>query len=125
MSYTINFIFKKDHLHARIKGENTAENILHYLRDINDACKQHACTRVLIEENLTGPSIGTLDIFRIVNQASQNTSPVIHKIAYVDVNPEHDFKGMQFAETVAQNRGVYIRLFREVKSAEEWLGEKK
>jgi len=34
MSYTINFIFKKEYLRTRIEGENTATNVLRYLMDI-------------------------------------------------------------------------------------------
>ena len=43
------------------------------------------------------------------------------RIAYVDVNPEHPTAHMQFAETVAVNRGMNIRMFATVAEAEEWV----
>jgi hypothetical protein len=43
------------------------------------------------------------------------------KIAFVDVNPNHDQGLMKFAETVAVNRGVQVRVFRNVPAAEQWL----
>ena len=122
MSYSINFILKDDYLHVRIEGENTAENVKRYLAEVQDLCLQHKCNKVLIEENLTGPTISTYNIFTIAEQGSRHISPDIHKIAYIDMNPEHNTEAMHFAETVAQNRGVNIRLFTDLQLAIEWIG---
>ena len=46
---------------------------------------------------------------------------MISQIAYVDTNPEHDASLMSFAETVALNRGIGMRLFATVAEAETWL----
>ena len=51
-------------------------------------------------------------------------APAIRYIAFVDTNPEHDFAAMEFAETVAVNRGVNVRVFRDVPSAREWIGRR-
>jgi hypothetical protein len=39
----------------------------------------------------------------------------------VDVNNEHSQSDMHFAETVAVNLGVNIKIFPTVSEAEEWL----
>jgi hypothetical protein len=44
-------------------------------------------------------------------------------IAFVDTNPEHDAARMRFAETVAVNRGVRLRVFPTVGEAEKWIQE--
>lgn len=45
----------------------------------------------------------------------------MQRIAYVDVNEDHNSALMKFAETVAVNRGINIRLFENVHDAERWL----
>lgn len=42
-------------------------------------------------------------------------------MAFVDGNPRHDAANMQFAENVAVNRGVNVRVFPDVAAAREWL----
>ena len=43
------------------------------------------------------------------------------EVAYVDTNKEHSQSDMHFAETVAVNLGVNIKLFPTVNEAEAWL----
>jgi hypothetical protein len=121
MSYHINFILEEDHLHARVEGDNTPKDVANYMTEIQNRCSQYKCRKVLIEENLTGPTISTFDIFKIVDQASQNVPSTVQKIAYVDMNAQHDHEAMHFAETVALNRGVNIKLFTNLQLAREWL----
>jgi hypothetical protein len=45
----------------------------------------------------------------------------VSKIAYVDINPEHNANDMEFAEDVAVNRGVFVRVFSTIHEAEQWL----
>jgi hypothetical protein len=42
-------------------------------------------------------------------------------MAYVDINPEHNAKAMQFAEDVAVNRGVSVKVFLTIPAAEQWM----
>ena len=109
------------YLHVTVTGRNTAANVRKYLLDIHEACVQRKCTVVLIEENLQGPGLGIGTIHDIVSQASKNTRPVVTKIAYVDANKEHPPGPMGFAETVAVNRGVNVRVFPDVDRARLWL----
>ena len=54
-------------------------------------------------------------------RGSKSVWPVVQRIAYVDVNRDHDLKNMKFAETVGMNRSMNIRVFAEVRDAENWL----
>jgi hypothetical protein len=76
---------------------------------------------VLIEENLRGPGLGTMDIFNVVKEGSERAAPLMLRIAYVDVNPEHDRKALEFGENVAVNRGMNVKVFSSVAEAEHWL----
>ena len=121
MKYNFNVVSKGDYLHVTVQGDNTPQNVKDYLSEVLNACLKYGCNKVIIEENLHGPSLGTFDIFGIVANASKD--PVIAKlqIAYMDVNKEHDLQGMRFAETVAVNRAINVRLFSDYGKAEQWL----
>jgi hypothetical protein len=47
--------------------------------------------------------------------------PVVQDIAYVDTNSEHERSRMQFAEDVAINRGINIKICSTVSEAEHFL----
>lgn len=111
------------YLHARVRGENSRENVLGYLADIYRLCEESGCSNLLIEERLEGPSLRVLDVFEVIRQAGTGIWPVVKRIAYVDTHPEHFPENMQFAETVAANLGVNVRVFDSIESAEAWIGE--
>jgi hypothetical protein len=110
-----------DYLHATVTGNNTAENVRRYLAEVIKTCTEQGCTRILIEENLRGPSLGTTDVYALVTEGAQNAPSWLQQVAYVDVNPEHDVGLLAFAETVAVNRGVNVRRFATVEEAARWL----
>lgn len=61
---------------------------------------------------------GTFDTYesaRLIVEAA----PKIAQVAIVC--KDDDFKDAQFWETVASNRGLHIRVFKDPTSAEEWL----
>lgn len=121
MPYDLKVVPKSSYLHATVEGDNSLANIQHYLLEVKHSCELHNCRKVLIEENLQGPTIGTFDIFEIVTKLSQDAAQAKLKIAYVDVNREHDMNAMHFAESVARNRSVNVRMFSNIREAEEWL----
>ena len=121
MSYVLSVANKGAYLHITVTGDNTPKNVANYLSEVRDKCVEHQCSKVLIEENLKGPSLGTGVIYKIVTEAGDQVWPVVRRIAYIDVNPEHNMRSMQFAETVAMNRAVNVRLFSSAVDAQKWL----
>lgn len=121
MKYELTVVQKPGHLHVSVTGDNTPENVRHCLREVVAACTMHKCSRVLLQEHFVGPSLGIVDVFEIVSEASGSAWPMVTQIAYVDTNPEHDPGLLDFAETVAVNRGVRIRLFATTRDGEDWL----
>jgi hypothetical protein len=82
-------------------------------------CTARNCTRVLIEERLVGPRLGTIDVFTLAAGASKRYMGVFKSVAYVDVHAVGDT--MSFAENVAVNRAFPVRVFATVEAAERWL----
>ena len=112
---------RRGYLHISVNGQNSADNVRRILGDVIAACTQHGCSRVLFEEYLRGPSLGTVEAFEIVSEGSNTARPVIQQVAYVDTNPEHDSSLLQFIETVAVNRGIHVRVFATMRQAEAWV----
>ena len=123
MAYQLSVEQKAGYLRIRVSGENSPETVRGYLEDIFKTCLQRNCSIVLIEEDLRGPGLGILDIHQIVSEGSKRTWPTVRRIAYVDTNKEHSQSNMHFAETVAVNLGVIVKLFPTVSEAEAWLSD--
>ena len=119
MTYELTIDQKPTYLHAIVTGRNSSENVARYLEEILHECIARRCFRVLIEERLEGPRLGTLDVFAIASGGSSPALRMLKAIAYVDVNAESDL--MQFAETVAVNRALPVTIFSSVADAEKWL----
>jgi hypothetical protein len=112
-------VSKPEYLHAFVTGTNDKETVSGYLEELARECLERGYRRVLIEEQLTGERMSIADIFEIVMQGSERARGLFSAIAFVDRNPRGDL--MEFAETVAVNRGIPIRTFPSVREAEEWL----
>ena len=119
MSYELTVVQKPKYLHVIVRGQNSVENVVGYLQKTLDECIARQCSRVLIEERLAGPRLEMLDVFDIASKGGVNVAGNLTAIAYVDVNAEDEL--MQFAETVALNRGVPVAVFPTVLAAEQWL----
>ena len=123
MSYKLTVSEKPTYLHAVVTGQNSKENVVRYMEEVIRQCTLRQCFRVLVEERLVGPRLGTLEIFEMAAAGAARYLGVLQAMAYVDVNAEGDT--MQFAENVAVNRAVPVKVFASVAAAEKWLlGEK-
>ncbi|HEX5108618.1 MAG TPA: hypothetical protein VFV95_09240 [Vicinamibacterales bacterium] len=120
-SYTVTIAVEGDYLHAVVTGVNSLENVVGYLQQLRLECEARRCFRVLIEERLEGPRLRTVDVFQIASQGAVGASRM-EAMAFVDVHAEGDL--MKFAETVAANRGLPIRLFTSIDDARQWLQQK-
>ena len=120
MEYSLSLEEKPSYLHAKATGPHTPENARAFLADVYEACVQKSCRVLLLEMSFTGPSLSMVKIFDVIAEGSLRGS-MLKRIAYVDASTERDPTRMRFAETVAVNRGVNVRLFRTVEEAECWL----
>lgn len=117
--YLLTIEERPTYLHARAFGERTPENALRYLKEVYEACAQRGRTDALLEVRFAGPSLEIPDIFHVISQASADGAK-LRRIAYVDATTS-DAGRAAFAETVAINRSVNVRLFADVADAARWL----
>jgi hypothetical protein len=123
MAHLLSLKKKEHYLHVTVTGDNTPEDVREYLAEVVERCSELGYRMVLIEENLQGRRLGTMSVFTLVAERSARVGPLLRRVAYVDVNPASDMDSMRFAETVAVNRGVNLRVFATVPDAEKWLLE--
>lgn len=110
---------KTNYLHITVTGKNSPETVAAFLESILEECSVRQCQNILVEERLEGPRLNFSEIVQIASEASQQAVGKIQAFAYVDVNAEDD--SMRFAELVARNRAMPVRVFSSVPEAEAWI----
>ncbi|MBI4809837.1 MAG: hypothetical protein HY799_12915 [Nitrosomonadales bacterium] len=121
-TYDVLFSEKPGYLHAVVTGSNSKENVMSYMADIIQESARKGLRQVLVEERLTGPRIDMMSVFQVASEGGTRAQGLFSAIAYVDMNAEGDL--MQFAETVATNRFLPLKVFSTVRDAEDWLKDK-
>lgn len=107
------------YLHVTAVGERTAQNALRLLEDAYRACLERERSSLLLELCLSGPALDATSIFKVISQRAADGAK-LRRIAYVDPLTKNAGDA-RFAETVAVNRGVNVRLFPDVTTAAQWL----
>jgi hypothetical protein len=102
VSYQLSVTHKPTYLHIVVTGQNSRDTVARY-----------------VEERLTGPRLGTVEVFTLVSAGSLRFMGALQSMAYVDVNGMGGT--MDFAENVAVNRAFPVRVFATVAAAEKWL----
>jgi hypothetical protein len=118
MAYQLTIEERPDYVYAKATGERTPANALRFLEEAYAACVKSGRSDLLLDMQFTGPSLNTTSIYQVISQRVPDGRN-LRKIAYVDTDVD---PGMPvFAETVAVNRGVNVRLFPNLAAAENWL----
>lgn len=118
MPYAVEFEFRKTYLFAKVTGDNSGETVFGYMREITERCDEEDCFRILIYECLDGQRLAPMDVFKIVSECSMQALGKFDAIAYVDENMGNM---AEFAENVAINRGMPIKMFTNLKDAIMWI----
>jgi hypothetical protein len=119
VSYRLAVLERPGYLHFVVTGFNASDAVQAYLEEAARTAVARGCTRLLIEERLEGPRLGTFDVFSIASGGAAKMAARFEAIAYVDVNAQGGL--MKFMEDVAANRAVPVRVFDTVAEAERWL----
>jgi hypothetical protein len=119
LSFQLTIEEQSTYLHARATGSLTPENALRVLAEVHAACVKLGRSEVLLELALEGPSLDMASIFMVISRSSAE-GRMLRRIAYVDTSTRPPEKA-KFAETVAVNRGVNVRLFQDLESARQWM----
>jgi len=107
------------YLHATARGERTAANARRFLEEAYRACVRLQHDALLVEVRFDGPGLPPGSVFSVINDRAMDGAR-LRRIAYVEPNLR-DAGQASFAELVAVNRGVNVRLFGDVDAAREWL----
>ena len=121
MSYQLRIEDRPKYVYARVDGDLTSANALRFLEDAYSACVKYGRSAVLLDMQLHGPNLNTTSVYDVISQRAAQGSK-LRKIAYVPFHQD-DRSMAYFAETVAVNRGVKVRLFESVAAADGWLSE--
>ena len=121
MSYQLTIEERPTYVYARADGDLTADNALRFLEEAYAACQRSGRAALLLDMQLHGPNLATTSVYEVISQRAADGSK-LRKIAYVPFRAD-DPSMAYFAETVAINRGVNVRLFDSVVAAERWLSE--
>ena len=109
-------------LHAIGTGDRTRDNLLRFLIDSNNAAVARGKDRLLLDMHFLGPALNLGHAYAVIAERSPEGAN-FDRIAYVDANHERSPDDAEFAAMAAQNRGVNVRLFRNVTEARTWLEE--
>jgi hypothetical protein len=119
IEYQVTIEKRATYLHARVVGQRTPENMLAFLRQVHEACVRSKRMDVLLEIQMSGPSLDPFSIFRVVSSRAEDGAK-LGKIAYVESSMGDKAKA-KMAESTAANRSVNVRLFDDVAGAVRWL----
>jgi hypothetical protein len=119
LSYELTIVQKAGYLHGIATGENSREAVTGYLMNGLQECIDRGISHVLIEARLQGPRLALWDIFDIAAKHSQFDMGRFDAIAYVDTAAPAAL--LTFIQNVTRNRGLPLRVFNSVATAEQWL----
>ncbi len=117
--YNLRFEHRPEFLLVEVCApEDSVEVSLSFLREIAEECRRGRHKRLLIIEDV-GTNLSVMQMYEVASRGAELGLRGV-PIAYVDLKPEHHEANL-FGETVAVNRGVSVKFFRDVAEAEEWL----
>ena len=119
MQYSATFSVEPSYLHATLTGPHSSDNILRFLSEARAEGARRTSAALLLDFATDGVDLDLSAIFHIVTQRSEHPS-IFKKIAFVDCS-NRKWERMKFAESVAVNRGLNVRLFRSLEEGRNWL----
>lgn len=99
--------------------DETAEQTQAYGMALIAECVQRGITRVLCDERDLEYRLSTIDTYAVAT-AVVSHAPRVARVAIV-CNPA-SVEDAQFWENVAVNRGLTVKVFKEMDAARQWLG---
>jgi hypothetical protein len=119
MPYQLTIEERPAYVYAKATGERTPANALRFLEEAYAACVKSGRPALLLDMQFTGQDLNTTSVYQVISQRVPDGRN-LRRIAYVDSSTGNSDMP-SFAETVAVNRGVNVRLFPSLAAAEKWL----
>ena len=120
---TIHYSIEERDRYLYLVGEGTEDGLeedieIHQM--IVNACKEHNCPRVLIDDRNVIYTASVLSIYQLAEHYAKVDIPRYIQRAAVLVNRKPGTDN-QFFEDVMRNRGINLRIFYDMEEAETWL----
>lgn len=118
MEFKLTITEHPNYLHVRATGTHNKENALRFLREAHDEYVKRGYDTLLLEQALSGPSLGPANIMSALMERLPHAI-TLKRIAWVEVHGREE--GRKFLEDAARNRGVNLCTFTSVEDAAAWL----
>ena len=107
-----------DYIYITYKGEYKGELEALQLDKLLDTCKQHSCSKMLVDIIGCSLNVSELDRYRFAKEVAKFFSMQNQvNIAFFVTPDQYD----KFIETMAQNRGVNCKIFTNKTESINWL----
>lgn len=113
----------KDVIVADVKGRLNLPKSVDVVRDLVSHPEYEEHMEVVFDLRDAECELTVSDVFQLAYYMAWPDAglPTRRKVAVI-VSPEKEFDHAQFFETCAVNRGLQVKSFQDVRSAEAWLG---
>jgi hypothetical protein len=117
---------KKDYLHLIGKGPYNPSEIPVLIHQVIEACEKCKPSKFLLDFLSVQGELSTMDRFHLaanfaVKYIGGRMAGKFPACKFATVGKPPLFDPKKFGETVALNRGVYVRNFGEIRKALDWL----
>ena len=118
-SYKIAFEQRPHYLYVYVIGEHDSYEISRsYWLEVAEHCRKINCNKILIEEDIP-EAISPADMYQLATELPKMGFLGV-RVAFFDRYAEQRDLN-EFGELVAVNRGLYGKIFNDIKAAENWL----
>ncbi len=116
MPETVEFLKEEGMIKVESFGKVNIQDWNASLEKVNEIGERENCRIVLVDVSKQESRPDTLEVFQFGEEMTRDFRFAV--VTSTGVSEEH-----KFLETVAVNRGKYVRLFDEYEKAINWLGE--
>ncbi|MCU0610644.1 MAG: hypothetical protein MUE60_02515 [Candidatus Eisenbacteria bacterium] len=112
---------ERHHLHLRaiVRGNGSFALSPSNVDDLLHAAREELASAVLVDAREAGQAAGIVEWFTVADTLAHRRPPTLRSAALVVCAGQ--LRDARFAELVARNRGLNLRVFEDDRAAVEWL----
>ena len=119
MAFEVHYDSESDIVCASASGDMDAKQIEIFAVEVRRVSTEHKCRRLLNDLRQITSKLSVADIYEIPDMLLKKGAPRIKRAMVVS----GDLEQFRFFETVSQNRGQRVKIFRDIEEAKQWLLE--
>lgn len=117
--YQITFEQRPQYLYVYVTGKHDSYEISRaYWLEVAEHCRNISCNKILIEEDIP-EAVSLAEMYQLATELPQMGFLGVRVAFYDRYAGQHDLN--EFGELVANNRGLYGKIFNDINEAETWL----